>query len=112
MRAIKFGLAAIVALVIVILAVANAEWTGVRLWPDLTAYGVPAAPAIELPLFIIGLICGLVGFLLGAAREFLREGHVRSEARQNRKEAEKLKSKIDDLTADKQDDDIPALPAR
>lgn len=112
MRAIKFGFAAIVAIIIIVLAVANAGEISVRLWPDLTAYGIPGAPSVVLPIFVVGLLCGLVGFLLGAAREYLREGQVRSEARQNRKEAQKLKSKIDELTADKQDDDIPALPAR
>lgn len=112
MKAIKFGFAAVVAVIIIILAVANADDVFVKLWPDLTAYGVPQAPGMELPLFVVGLFCGLIGFLLGAAREYLREGQVRSEARQNRKEAEKLKSKIDELTAETRDDDIPALPAR
>lgn len=112
MKAIKFGFAALVAIIIIVLAVANNGDISVRLWPDLTAYGVPAAPGVVLPMFVVGLMCGLVGFLLGAAREYLREGQVRSEARQNRKEAAKLKSKIDELTADSQDDDIPALPAR
>ena len=112
MRAIKFGFAALVAIIIIVLAVANAGEIPVHLWPDLTAYGVPAAPSVVMPIFVFGLICGLVGFLLGAAREFLREGQVRSEARQSRKEAAKLKSKIDELTAESQDDDIPALPAR
>lgn len=112
MKAIKFGFAAIIAIIIIVLAVANAGDIYVRLWPDLTAYGVPMAPGIELPTFVVGLLCGLVGFLLGAAREYVREGQVRSEARQNRREAEKLKSKIDELTAETQDDDIPALPAR
>ena len=112
MKAIRFLLAAIAAIFIVILAVANDGWTTVYAWPDLTAYGVAPAPSIELPLFVIGLVCWFAGFLLGVAREYLREGGVRSEARQTRKEAAQLKSKIDELTAETEDDDIPALPAR
>lgn len=112
MRTLKFICAAIIAIIIVILAVANAADVSVRLWPDLTDYAVPAAPSITIPMFAVGLICGLVGFLLGAAREWAREGKVRSTARQAKKEAAALKAKVDELTKDSGDDDLPALPSR
>jgi len=112
MRTLKFIFAAIIAIIIVILAVANAADVSVRLWPDLTEYTVPAAPSVTIPLFIVGLICGLFGFLLGAAREWAREGKIRSTARQAKKEAAVLKAKVDELTKDGSDDDIPALPSR
>ncbi|MEM7545518.1 MAG: LapA family protein [Pseudomonadota bacterium] len=112
MRTLKFVLAALVALIILILAIANGADVSVKLWPDLTDYAVPAAPSVSLPLFIVGLSCGLVGFLLGAAREWAREGKIRSTARHARKEAAALKAKVDELTKDSADDDIPALPSR
>ena len=73
--------------------------------------GLPASPQVTTHLFIFLLGAGLVGFLLGAAREWLREGRVRSTARKATKEAEALKAKVDELTRDA-DDDIPALPSR
>ncbi|MEX2521113.1 MAG: hypothetical protein WD969_17495 [Paracoccaceae bacterium] len=111
MRKIKFAVAFIVAVLIGVLAVANSGDISVRLWPDLSEYGVSTSPAVVLPLFVFGLLCGLVGFLLGAAREWMREGHVRSAARRARREAAALKAKVDELADDK-DDDLPALPAR
>ena len=111
MRTVKFAVAALVALIIIILCVANGGEATLRLWPDLTGYGLPASPQVTTHLFIFLLGAGLVGFLLGAAREWLREGRVRSTARKATKEAEALKAKVDELTRDA-DDDIPALPSR
>ena len=111
MRTIKFAFAFLVAAIIAVVCVANGEAVSVRLWPDLTAYGLPASPSWSPPMFVILLLAGFAGFLIGAAREWLREGRVRSTARQAQREAEKLRAKIDELTADG-DDDIPALPGR
>lgn len=110
MRTLKFAIALIVAVVIGVLAVANSGDVPVRLWPDLTEYGVMVAPAISVPLFVFGLLCGLVGFLLGAAREWMREGRQRSGGRRARREADKLRAKVHELAGD--EDDLPALPSR
>ncbi|MEO0359598.1 MAG: LapA family protein [Pseudomonadota bacterium] len=112
MKTLKFVIAFVVAVVIAVLCVANAGEVVVYLWPDVTDYGLPAAPRIGVPVFIVGLIAGLAGFLLGAAREWAREGRIRSSARIAKREAAALKSKVDEMTADQGDDDIPALPSR
>ncbi|QIE55787.1 LapA family protein [Pikeienuella piscinae] len=111
MRTLKFAVALLVAIVIGVLAVANSADITVRLWPDLSDYGVAHAPEIALPLFAFGLLCGLVGFLLGAAREWMREGRVRGEGRKARREAAQLQMKVERLSDDT-DDDLPALSAR
>lgn len=111
MRALKFGAALLAALAIVILSVANHIIVPLKLWPDLTAYGAPAAPAVDLPLFVIAVLAGAVGFGFGTVRELFREGRDRAEGRRAKKEAKALKTKIDDLTAEG-DDDLPALPSR
>jgi len=111
-RTIKFVCAALIALAILILAAANGGDVTVYLWPDLTEYAVPPSPVLTVPVFIVGLACGLVGFLLGALREWAREGKVRSTARHAKREAAALKAKVDELTKDSADDDIPALPSR
>ncbi len=111
MRTLKFALVFLFAAIIAVLSVANSAEVAVRLWPDLTEYGVPAAPQTSIPLFVFGLLAGLVGFLLGAAREWAREGRVRGAARRARREAETLRAKVDELGGDR-DDDLPALPSR
>lgn len=113
MNAIKFFFAALVAIVIVVLAVANGAPVEVRAWPDLTNWGVPAPPVFAAPLFVVGVACGLVGFLLGAAREYVRERGVRAEAREKAREAALLKAKVEKLTEETGTDDLPpGLPAR
>lgn len=111
MRTLKFAIALLVAVIIGVLAVANSADITIRFWPDLTDYGVAPSPEIALPLFAFGLLCGLVGFLLGAAREWMRESRVRGEGRKARREAAHLKTKVDRLSDDK-GDDLPALSPR
>lgn len=112
MRTVKFALASVAAILIGVFCVANGEHVAVRLWPDLTEYGVPASPVVEIWLFVVVLVAGLIGFLMGAAREWLREGRVRRSGRRARREAQALKAKVDELTRDSEDEDIPALASR
>lgn len=112
MRTVKFALALAAAVIIGVFCVANGGQVAVRFWPDLTEYGVPASPVIEVWLFVVVLVAGLIGFLMGAAREWLREGRVRRSGRKARREAQALKAKVEELTRDSEDDDIPALASR
>ena len=116
MRTLKFALILfLVVIPIVIFSVANAEIVTVRLWPDLTDYGLPLSPAIDAPVFLVGLVAGLIWLLIGIAfglgYEYVREGRVRRDARNAKREAETLRAKLEELTGD-DEDDIPALPAR
>jgi len=110
-RALKFALVAVFAVLIIILLFANGGDVRVFAWPDMTDYGLPSPPSIMLPIFFVALASGLVGFILGSLREYLREGAIRRDRTRTKKEAAKLKAKIDEMTQDS-DDDIPALPAR
>lgn len=111
MRTLKFVLAFLIAIAIGVFCFANSADVTVRVWPDLTDYGVAASPSVMIPLFVVALLAGLVGFLLGAAREWMRESRIRSTGRHAKREAAALKAKVDDLTRDREDD-APALPAR
>ena len=111
MRAIKFALVAVFAVLIVILLFANGGDVRIFAWPDVTDYGLPAPPSVVLPIFIVALASGLVGFILGSLREYMREGAIRRDRVRTKKEAAALKAKIDEMTQES-DDDIPALPAR
>ena len=111
MRAIKFAIVAVFAVLIVILFFANGDNVDVRYWPDMSDYGLPASPVHSLPLFGVAFVAGIIGFALGSLREFVREGAIRRDRNRTKKEAAALKAKIDEMTQDS-DDDIPALPAR
>ena len=110
MKTLKFCGAVVLAVAIGVLAFANGDDVTVAFWPDMTDYGLPASPAYDIPVFLIGLVCALAGFVAGVAREYLREGGVRSRGRRARAEAARLKAKVDELSPD--DDDLPALTAR
>jgi uncharacterized integral membrane protein len=115
MRFITYPLLTIAALVVIMLSVANRAPVGVTLWPDLTDYGVPASPGADVPLFLLALGCGAVGFVLGAAREYLREARVRRAAAAARKEVGALKREVENLKSKQQmdeDDEIIALTSR
>lgn len=116
MRTLKFALILFVIVIpIVVFSVANAEVVNVRLWPDLTDYGIPLSPSVDAPVFMVGLVAGLIWLLIGIAfglgYEYVREGRVRRDAREAKKEAAVLKAKLDEIAGDS-DDDIAALPAR
>ena len=116
MRTLKFALILFVVVVpIVIFSIANAEIVTIRLWPDLSSYGLPLSPSIDVPVFLVGLVAGLfwllVGIAFGLGYDYVREGRVRRAGREAKREAETLRAKLEELTGD-DDDDIPALPAR
>ena len=112
MRTIKFICVAIFAAIIVVLFFANGDNVQVQYWPDMSDYGLPASPTNSVPLFAVAFIAGIVGFALGSLREYFREGKIRTDRRRTKREAQALKAKIDEMTRESGDDDIPALPAR
>ena len=116
MRSLKFALVLILIVIpVVVFSVANAEIVTVRLWPDLSDYGLPPSPDAEVPVFLIGLVAGLIWLLIGIAfglsYEYIREGRIRREGRQAKREAEALRAKLEELTAG-DENDLPALPSR
>ena len=115
MRFLRYAFLVLAAVVVVILAIANRHIVTVYGWPDLTAYGVPAAFELRLPLFIIALLAGAIGFLFGAFREYLREAKHRRASAERRRELGKLQRQVDELKRQQnldEDDEIIALTSR
>ncbi len=115
MRLLTYLVLGIVALAVIAWSVANRGAVTVATAPDLTAYGLPATPSYDVPLFALALGFGAIGFILGAAREYLREGRVRRRAAEARREAEKLQREVATLKRNQnldEDDEIIALTAR
>jgi len=115
MRLLTYLVLGFAALVVIAWSVANRGAVTVASAPDLTAYGLPASPTYDVPLFALALGFGAVGFILGAAREYLREGRVRRRAAESRLEADKLQREVATLKRNQnldEDDEIIALTAR
>ena len=115
MRYLRYLSYAIVAIVVVALSVANRNPIDVVAWPDVTAYGAPAAPVFSIPLYLVALACAAVGFIVGAAREYLREGRIRRRAAEARREVAMLQGEVKSLKRSQQmdeDDEIIALTSR
>ena len=115
MRLLTYILLGAAALVAIAWSVANRGAVSVALGPDLSAYGLPALPSYEIPLFVFALACGAVGFVLGAAREYIREHRLRRRAAEARREVDKLEREVATLKRQQkldEDDEIIALTAR
>jgi hypothetical protein len=114
MRTVSYAVLGLAALVVLLLSVANRHAVTVNLAPDLSEYGVAAAPSYVVPLFAVALACGGVGFILGALREYLRESGVRAAASARRREIGRLQREVDALKSKTQDEDdeIIALTSR
>jgi hypothetical protein len=115
MRFISFLLVAIGTIAVIFLSVANRQLVRVNLTPDFTDYGLPAVPGYDLPLFAIALVCGTLGFIFGAAREYLREARLRREAKQHKREMVALRRELDALRGAQraeEDEDLLMLSSR
>lgn len=115
MRLVNYILLGLIAIVVIALSLANRHVVTVYTSPDLSAYGVPATPDYQIPLFVVALLCGTVGFILGALREYLREGRHRRAASQRGREIGKLQREMETLRGSQQrdeDDEIIALTSR
>ena len=114
MRYIRYAFLAILAVLLVIVALANREVVSLSLLPD----GLAAMPglgwlggSIDLPLFLV-IFTGIVaGLLIGFVWEWLREHKHRAEARQKQAEVKSLQRELKRTQAerDKDKDEVLAL---
>lgn len=115
MRVITYLLLALFAIFVIGLSVANRHYIEVNSAPDFTAYGLPASPSFGLPLYLVALLCAAIGFILGTAREYLREGRIRRRSAERRRELGRLQQEVEALKSRAnidEDDEIIALTSR
>ena len=92
MKYLRYALLALVLLLCVTVALANREPVTLALWPDTVTAFLGFGYAVTLPLFVIvGLAAGL-GLVLGLVWEWLRERSLRVEAKQNRRELDRIRA--------------------
>lgn len=116
MRIIIRILLILFAIAILAVSLANRQSVTLALGPDLGAYGLPAAPTLTLPLFLIVLGVAGIGFILGAGREYFREGRHRRTASERAQQVAALRRENaalrERVPGDETDRIIEALPVR
>ncbi|MAX75036.1 MAG: DUF1049 domain-containing protein [Nioella sp.] len=111
MRFIKYLFLVVVALVLVLLALANREPVTLTVLPDNLAEWVNWNFIVTLPLFLVILGGIVAGLLIGFVWEWFREHRQRAEAKAQRKERDRLAREVAQLRGQKREsqDDVLAL---
>lgn len=111
---IRYGFWAIVALVLIIVGLANRDVATVHAMPPAMADMLGMSPTATLPMFMIIFISIAVGLLIGFLWEWLREHRFRAEGRKQAREADRLRREVDQLKTQHeghQDDVLAVLDA-
>ena len=94
MSYLRYGFAALIAVVFVTVALANRTMVNVKLLPDTLASLLGTNLSLTLPLFMwLGMAIG-IGLLLGFVWEWFREYGYRAEAAQLRRESDAMRSEL------------------
>ena len=92
MTYLRYAFLAIILVIALMLALANRELVTLALWPESLAAFLGAGHTLTLPLFLVVLGIGGLGFAVGLVWEWLRERGYRAEAARLRRELEKLRA--------------------
>ena len=111
MRYIRYGFWACVAIVLIVVGLANLEAVTLRLMPVELGQIVGLDRAIELPLFVVIFGSVVAGLLIGFVWEWLREHKHRAEASRKSREVHKLEREVEKLKGEKHEgkDEVLAL---
>ncbi|WP_290688024.1 MULTISPECIES: LapA family protein [unclassified Haematobacter] len=94
MRYFRYGLIAVLGIVLVVIAVANRDPVVFRFLPVSAAQTFGGSWAVQLPMFVILLGGITIGVLVGFVWEWFREHGHRKRARVKSKEAAKLEQEV------------------
>lgn len=110
-RYLKYLFLAAIAVVLVVLFLANRGTVALQLLPDNLAAWVGWNWRAELPLFLVILGGIVAGLLIGFVWEWFREHRHRAEASRQRREAQKLQQEVKALKgrASEGQDEVLAL---
>ena len=112
MRMLQYVLLALLAVVLVTVAVANAAPVTLRLLPEAMAGFLGLTWELTLPLFLVVFLGVAAGLLIGFVWEWTREHRYRAEARHQRRERERLEREVTTrrpAARTRRDDDVLAL---
>jgi uncharacterized integral membrane protein len=105
-RAVKFAVIAVIALILLLFAFANREIVTVSFDPFGSSDN--AALAITAPLFAVVIVFAALGVVAGACATWVSQGRHRRASRQNRAEADKWRAQAEAMKAAQSP--TPALP--
>ncbi len=111
MRYIRYAFLAAIAVVLIVLALANREVATLSLLPgDLAGY-VGQNFSYQLPQFVIIFLSIVIGLLIGFVWEWLREHKLRADARRVEREKNQLEREVKGLKRKTNEgkDDVLAL---
>ncbi|WP_375261379.1 lipopolysaccharide assembly LapA domain-containing protein [Palleronia sp.] len=97
MRVVKFVILAIVAVILIMVALANAQAVTLRLLPEAMAGFMGLSWTVTLPMFVVILGAVVLGLMIGFIAEFAREHKHRAAARHERREREALQREVADI---------------
>lgn len=97
MRFIKFLFLGTVALVLIVVAIANRQPVRLQLLPEDLAAFVPFAGQITVPLFLVIFAGILAGLLIGFVWEYLREFKIRNNLSKTNKQVRHLEREVGKL---------------
>lgn len=113
MTLLKYLFLAVLAVVLIVVALANATAVTLRVLPEQMAGFLGWSWQVTLPMFVVILGAIIVGLLVGFVWEWLREHKHRAAARTERRQKEELKQENARLRTERRgggkDDDVLAL---
>jgi uncharacterized integral membrane protein len=105
MRYVRYAVLAVLAVAIIVIALANRGFVTLRLLPPSMSGFLGWSWSITLPLFLVILSAVVAGLIVGFVWEWLRESRIRSDARHQRREKERLAREVREVRAERRDDD-------
>lgn len=111
MQYVKYVFLAVLAVLLILVALANSSLVTLRVLPETMAGFLGWSWQVTLPMFVVILGAIIVGLLIGFVWEYLREHKHRAAARQERREKEELRRENAKLRSDRHGggDDVLAL---
>lgn len=111
MRVIRLFFVAVLAIILIIVALANREIVTLNAFPAQFDQYVGGTWSARMPLFLVILMSVLFGMVVGLIWEWLREAHIRSEASRRRTEVARLEREVGHLrdTHSSPRDDVLAI---
>ena len=97
MRFIRLLFVALLAIVLIAVALANRQVVTLSAFPANFGQFLGGTWSVSLPLFFVIFLAFAVGMLAGLVWEYLRETHIRREARQRSAEGARLENEVGGL---------------
>ena len=97
MRLIRLSFVVLLAIILIAVALANRDVVTLNAFPANLGQYLGGQWAISLPLFLVIFLAFALGMLAGLIWEYLREAHIRREARRRSGEVQRLEQEVNQL---------------